>query len=43
MIQANISVGAPTISSQGAPARVYLNDNVTPVLLDGMRLLVKER
>lgn len=34
---------APTASSQGASARVYLNDNVTPALLDGMRLLVKER
>lgn len=27
----------------GAPARVYLNDNVTPALLDGMRMLAREQ
>jgi hypothetical protein len=34
---------ANQIPPGGAPARRYLNDNVTPVLLEGMKMLAREQ
>lgn len=37
-----IGIGADT-NGAGAPTRRWLNENVTPALLEGMKLLAKEK
>ncbi|KAI5786454.1 hypothetical protein DFH27DRAFT_259563 [Peziza echinospora] len=45
----NVSSTPPTLSASnqippgGAPARQYINENVTPYLLEGMKMLVREQ